>query len=45
LSVNKQAAPNFERKRFNILNVNELEVRKQYQIDIRNRFGAFGKLK
>jgi hypothetical protein len=44
LSLNKQAASNFEGKRFNIRKVNELEFRKQYQIDIRNRFAALENL-
>ena len=34
LSVNKQAAPKFDGKRFNLSKLNELEFRKQYQIEV-----------
>jgi hypothetical protein len=40
LAVNKQAAQKIEGERFNIRKLNELEVRKQYQIEITNRFAA-----
>jgi len=40
LAVNKQAAQKFYGERFNLRNLNELEVKKQYQIEIRNRFAA-----
>jgi len=32
--VGKQAAQKFDRQRFNLRKLNELQVRKQYQIDI-----------
>ena len=38
LAVNKQASQNFYVKRFNLRKLNELEVRKQYQIKISDRF-------
>jgi hypothetical protein len=44
LAVSKQAAQKFERGRFNLRNLNELEVRKQYQIEITNRFAALENL-
>ena len=44
LTVSKQAAQNFDVKRFNLSKVNELEVRKEYQIKISNRFAALGNL-
>jgi len=40
LPVNKEAAQKFDGERFNLRKLNELEVRKQYQIDITNRFTA-----
>jgi len=40
MAVNKQAAQNFNGERFYLRKVNELEVRKQYQIGISNKFGA-----
>ena len=42
MAVNKQAAQNFDGEGFNLRKLNELEVRKQYQIEIANRFAAFG---
>jgi len=44
LAVGKQAAQRFDRQRFNLKKLNELEVRKQYQIEITNRFAAFENL-
>ena len=41
LAVSKQGAQRFDRQRFNLRKLNELEVRKQYQIEITNRFAAF----
>jgi len=41
LAVGKQAAQRFDRHRFNLRKLNELEVRKQYQVKIKNRFAAF----
>jgi len=40
LAVSKQKAQKFDRERFNLRNLNELEVRKQYQIEISDRFAA-----
>jgi len=40
LAVGKQVAQRFDRQRFNLRKLNELEVRKQYQIEITNRFAA-----
>ena len=42
--MNKQAAQRFDGERFNLRNLNELEVRKQYQIEIINRFTALENL-
>ena len=44
LAVNKQASQNFYVKRFNLRKLNELEVRKQYQIKISNRTEALKNL-
>ena len=38
LAVGKQASQRSDRQRFNLRKLNELEVRKQYQIEITNRF-------
>ena len=40
LAVSKQVAQKFVGERFNLNKLNELEVRKQYQIEITNRFAA-----
>ena len=40
LAVSKQATQRFYRQRFNLKKLNELEVRKQYQIEITSRFAA-----
>jgi hypothetical protein len=40
LAVSKQAALKFDVGRFNLRKLNELEVRKQYQIKISNRLAA-----
>ena len=40
LAVNKQAAQKFDGEGFNLRKLNELEVRKQYQIEITNRFAT-----
>ena len=40
----KQAARKLDGERFNLRKLNELEVRKQYQIDITNRFAALENL-
>ena len=44
LAVGKQAAQRFDKQRFNLRKLNELEVRKQYQIEIKNRFAALENL-
>ena len=44
LAVSKQAAPKFDGERFNLGTLNELEVRKQYQIEITNRFAPLENL-
>jgi len=44
LAVNKQAAPKFDGERFNLRKLNELEVRKQYQIEIMNKFASLENL-
>ena len=43
-AVSKQAAQKFDMERFNLRKLNELEVRKQYQIKISNRFAFFENL-
>jgi hypothetical protein len=42
LAVIKQATQNFDGERFYIRKLNDLEVRKQYQIEITNRFATLG---
>jgi len=44
LAVGKQATQRFDRQRFNLRKLNELEVMKQYQIEITNRFAALENL-
>ena len=44
LAVSKQAALKFVVERFNLRKLNELEVRKQYQIEISTRFAALENL-
>jgi hypothetical protein len=44
LAVIKQAAQRFGTARFNLKKLSELEVRKQYQIKISNRFAALENL-
>jgi len=44
LAVNKQAVQKYDGKRFNLRRLNELEVRKQYQIEITSRFAALENL-
>jgi len=44
LAVGKQAAQRYDRQRFNLRKLNELEVRKLYQIEITNRFTAMDNL-
>ena len=43
-AVSKQAAQKLDGERFNLRKLNELDVRKQYQIKISNRFAAFENL-
>jgi hypothetical protein len=42
--VSKQVAQLFDAERFNLKKLSELEVRKQYQIKISNRFAALENL-
>jgi hypothetical protein len=44
LAVRKQAAQKFEVETFNLRKLKELEVRKQYQIEITNRFATLENL-
>ena len=44
MAVSKQAAQNFDGEGFTLRKLNELEVRKLYQIEITNRFAALGNL-
>ena len=43
-AVSKEAAQKFDGERLNLSKLNELEVRKQYQIEITNIFTALGNL-
>ena len=40
LALSKQAAQTFDMERFNLRKLIELEVRRQYQIKISNKFAA-----
>ena len=44
MAVSKQAAQKFDGERFNLRQLNELEDRKQYQIEISKRFAALENL-
>jgi len=44
LAVSKQATQKFDMERFNLRKLNELEVRKQYQIEILTRYAALENL-
>jgi len=44
LTVIKQAVQRFDGERFNLRKLNDLEVRKQYQIEITNRLLALENL-
>ncbi len=44
LTVSKKASQNFDGERFNLRKLSKLEVRKQYHIEISNRFAAMGDL-
>jgi len=45
LAVNKQGAQNFYMDRFHFRKLNDLEVSKQYQVEISNRFAALEDLR
>ena len=45
MAVSKQAAQRFDGEIFNLRKINELEVRKRYQIEITNRFAALENLR
>jgi hypothetical protein len=40
LAVRKQTAKKFDGERFNLRKLNDREVRKQYQMEVTNRFAA-----
>jgi glycine betaine/choline ABC-type transport system substrate-binding protein len=44
LAVRKQAAQKFVEERFNLRKLNELEIRKEYQVEISKRFAALENL-
>ena len=44
LAVSKQTAQNFDGEKFNLRKLNDLQVRKQNQTDITNRFAALENL-
>jgi len=44
LTTSKQAAQKFDGESFNLKKLNELGFKKQYQIEITNRFAAFESL-
>jgi len=44
LAVGKQVSQRFDRQRFNLRKLNELEVRKEHQTEITNRFAALENL-
>jgi len=44
MAISKRASQKFDRERFNLRNLIELELRKQYQIEIKNRCAALGNL-
>ena len=44
LEISNQAAQNFDGERFNLRKLNELEVRKEYQIESTNKFVALENL-
>jgi hypothetical protein len=44
LAVIKQPTQKFDGERFKLRKLNELEVRKQYQIEIKNRFATLENL-
>ena len=44
LAVSKQVAQKLDGERFNLTKLKDLEVTKQYQIEITNRFAALGNI-
>ena len=44
LAVSKRATQKFDMERFNLRKLTDLEVRKQYQIKLSNRFAALENL-
>ena len=44
LAVSKHAAQKLDGERFNLRKLKDLEVKKQYQIEITNRFAALGSI-
>ena len=44
LAVSKQAAQNLDGEKFNLRKLKDLEVKKQYQIEITSRFAALGNI-
>jgi len=44
LALSKQASQKFDVERFNLRKLDELEVRKQYQIEMTNRYAALENL-
>jgi len=45
LAVSKQSAQKFDGERFNLRTLNDLDDRKQYQVEITNRFAALETLR
>ena len=43
-AVSKQTAQNLDWERFNLRKLKDLEVKKQYEIEITNRFSALGNI-
>ena len=44
LAVRKEAAQKLDGERFNLRKLKDVEVKKQYQIEITNRFSALGNI-
>ena len=44
LAVSKQAAQKLDGERFNMRKLKDVEVKKQYRIEITNRFAALGNI-
>jgi len=44
VSAGKQTAKKFDKERFNVKNLNDVEVKEQYQVKISNRFAALENL-